>query len=593
MRMMAMTAAVGMLMVDPLVGPRPAGAAPELVTEAERSGWKRTGRYAETVALCDAFARAFPGKARCLRFGKTPEGRELVALVASADGVLTPEAARSRGRPVLLAQGGIHAGEIDGKDAGFHLLRDLLQGKRLPGVLGKVTFVFVPVFNVDGHERFGRYNRPNQVGPEEMGWRTTAQNYNLNRDYCKADSPEMAAMLRLLGAWDPIAYADLHVTDGAEFQTEVAVVTDPYLKGPEALLAATRKLTDEALLKVQAKGIKTLNFYPSFRKEDVPGSGFEPDVAPPRFSNAYWSQRNRVGVLVETHSWKDYATRVRATEAVLEALLELLARDGAALRRAAAQADAAGGALAGTEVALSFESTGKSREISFPGYAYRTEKSDVSGAPWIQYDPAKPEEWKVPLFDELKPKLSVTAPLGGYVVPPAHAGWMAEKLKLHGISFRKLARALPAGEVETFRATSQEFGKKSYEGHLTLKVQGAWAKENREVPAGSLFVPIRQPLARLAMQLLEPQAPDSYLSWGFFNTAFEPKEYMEAYVAEKFARELMARDPAVKAEFEKRLKEDAELAKSPEKRLEFFYRKHPSFDERLGLYPVFRLSSAP
>src|SRR5690606_23344091 len=135
--------------------------------------------------------------------------------------------------PVLLVQGGIHAGEIDGKDAGFLALRQVLEGEAAPGALEELVWIFVPVFNVDGHERFGAWNRPNQRGPREMGWRTTARNHNLNRDYTKADSPEMQAMLRLVGEWDPILYVDLHATDGARFEHDVAIQVEPLHSGDE------------------------------------------------------------------------------------------------------------------------------------------------------------------------------------------------------------------------------------------------------------------------------------------------------------------------------------------------------------------------
>jgi murein tripeptide amidase MpaA len=147
--------------------------------------------------------------------------------VASDDGALDPAAARARAKPVVLFQGGIHAGEIDGKDAGFIALREILEGKSSRGALARTTVLFVPVFNVDGHERFGAWNRPNQRGPEEMGWRATAQNLNLNRDYMKVEAPEMRAMMDLLRQWDPILYADLHVTDGAELREDVSVEIEP------------------------------------------------------------------------------------------------------------------------------------------------------------------------------------------------------------------------------------------------------------------------------------------------------------------------------------------------------------------------------
>jgi len=194
------------------------GSPDELTTVAERSGFTRTGRYDEVERLCAAYAARWPVQVRCLEFGRTPENRPMLALVASGDGVLDPETARKRQRPVVYFQGGIHAGEIDGKDAGFVALRELLEERASPGALERTTVLFVPVLNVDGHERFGAWNRPNQRGPEEMGWRTTSQNLNLNRDHAKADAPEMRVLLGLLNAWDPILYADLHVTNGAELR---------------------------------------------------------------------------------------------------------------------------------------------------------------------------------------------------------------------------------------------------------------------------------------------------------------------------------------------------------------------------------------
>lgn len=141
-----------------LARPLPAAAGLDsLKTEAEKSDWKRTGRYSEVERLCDEFPKVFPRKVLCESFGTTPEGRPMLSLVAGD--------AKKRDRPVILFQGGIHAGEIDGKDAGFVFLREVLEGKRLPGVLDRATLVFVPVFNVDGHERFGKNNRPNQIDP--------------------------------------------------------------------------------------------------------------------------------------------------------------------------------------------------------------------------------------------------------------------------------------------------------------------------------------------------------------------------------------------------------------------------------------------
>src|SRR5690606_291464 len=260
-----------------------AGPDARLGTVSERSGFVRTGRYDEVVALCDAFAAEHPEAVRCIDFGTTPEGRPMKALVASRSGALTPAAARDAGLPVLLVQGGIHAGESDGKDAGFLALRQALDGEAAPGALDRQVLLFVPVFNVDGHERFGRWNRPNQRGPEEMGWRTTAQNYNLNRDYVKADAPEMQAMLALVNAWDPILYVDLHVTDGAKFRQDVSYQIEPVHAGDAQLRADGLAMRTALVDAVAAQGAHPLTFYPSFVEEDNPASGFIDGVAPPRF----------------------------------------------------------------------------------------------------------------------------------------------------------------------------------------------------------------------------------------------------------------------------------------------------------------------
>lgn len=569
-----------------------AGSDATLRTEAERSGFQRTGRMEEVGRLCRAFQQRHPRAVRCTRFGTTPEGRPLWAIVASQSGALTPAEARRRGLPVTLIQGGIHAGEIDGKDAGFLALRQVLDGEAAPGALKRQVLVFVPVFNEDGHERFGAWNRPNQRGPEAMGWRTTAQNYNLNRDYAKADAPEMQAMLRLVQAWDPLATIDLHVTDGAQFEHDVSIQVEPVHAGDEAQRRSGQALRDGVIQALAAQGSLPQPFYMSFEKMDDPSSGFADGVPPPRFSTGYFWLRNRFGMLVETHSWKDYPTRVRITRNTIVAVLAQIARHGARWRAEALAADRRAAGLAGAEQPLAFEASERSRLIDFRGYAYTRTPSEISGALMTRYDETRPEIWRVPLRDDIQPVLSVRAPGAGYLVPAAQAGHVGEVLRRHGLRFERLARAHAALPVQTFRAEQARFGAQSVEGHQRLDVKGTWREEPRDVSAGSLYVPIAQPGARLVMALLEPQAPDSLLAWGAFNNAFEMKEYMEDYVAEDVARAQLAADPALATEFQRRLAEDAAFAADPRARLAFFARRHTSWDERYRLYPVLRLEQA-
>src|SRR2546429_8143436 len=297
--------------------------------------------------------------------------------------------------PVLMLQAGIHPGESDGKDAGFMALRELLGETAAPGVLQRIAVLFVPAFNVDGHERFGRWNRPNQNGPEETGWRTTAQNLNLNRDYTKADAPEMRAMLGLIRTWDPLVCAARPVTDGADFQPDISLQAEPLNQGDARLYPLARELRDALIARLAAQGSMPLPFYPDFARPDDPASGFVLTVYSPRFSTGYFPQRNRFTVLVETHSWKDYATRVRVTRNTIVGLAELVSAHGADWLEKARQADAAAARIGGSDVTLDYASGWRApakagsaanappatgaETIEFRGDAYTRTPSPVSG----------------------------------------------------------------------------------------------------------------------------------------------------------------------------------------------------------------------
>jgi len=582
----------------PLLAALATGAgAPPLSTTADATGFRATGRYEEVQRLCSQFEAKYRGKVRCLTFGTTPEGRPMLALVASLDGVLEPQVAKAKKRPVVLVQGGIHAGEIDGKDAGFWVLQDLLEKKAgVEGgrsVLQALTLVFVPVFNVDGHERFGPNNRPNQVGPEEMGYRVTSQNLNLNRDYVKADAPEMRAMLGLLNRFDPIAYQDLHVTDGAQFQHDVSVMVEPYRSGREGLRQEGALLNAALQSALTASGHLPIDFYPSFIKEDDPTSGFRTGVASPRLSHAYWPVRNRFAVLVETHSWKEYRERVKATRDAMLALLQYVAAHGPALQAAAKAADEADARGEGL-VELAHTVGGSPSTFDFKGYEYTVAPSEISGQPWIRYDPSKPQVWQVPLFSVVRPVLTVTlGPKAGYLVPAGVAGVVQERLAAHGLKFTRLDKPLKAVKVSAFRSSSVKYPPATFEGRAQPQFKGAWAEETRDLPPGTLFVPASQPGRTLVAHLLEPAGPDSLLSWGLLNAWFERKDGMERYVVEAEARKMLAADPKLRAEFDAALKADAGFAASAEQRLEFFERRHPSWDEHYNLYPIFRVDAPP
>jgi murein tripeptide amidase MpaA len=578
----------------------------DLQTIAEQSRYRLTGRIDEVEHLAQAFATNWPGAVRSFEYGRSAESRPMRALLITRSGALSAKELLARGIPVLMLQGGIHPGESDGKDAGFIALREMLSSRN--SLLDKIAILFVPAFNTDGHERTGRWNRPNQVGPEETGWRTTAQNLNLNRDYMKAEAPEMQAMLRLLNEWDPLVCADMHVTDGADFEPDVSIQVEPINQGDSSMFAAGVQLRDELIEKLKTKGSLPLPFYPDFYETDNPASGFLLTVYSPRFSTGYFPARNRFTVLVETHSWKDYKTRVRVTRDTIYGLIELTALHGERWLALAKEADASCLQAAAKEFALDYaagwreptpgspdsrassdatDAAANVEVIEFRGYAYTRRPSDISGQLVTTYDPKSPQIWRVPFRKNTSPSLIVTAPSRGYVVPAAYASEVGAKLRLHGIAYELLQKQTL--DVQTFRASSVQFGATPFEGRMRAALRGDWRTETRKIPSDSLLVPISQLRARLLMALLEPQAPDSLAAWGFFNGCFEQKEHMEPYVAEHIGRQMLNRDSAMAAEFQHRLNTDSQFAANPSARLEFFLRRHASWDDHFNLYPVHRV----
>jgi len=578
---------------------------PTLMTIAELSNYKETGRLEEVERLSGELARVWPEAVRSFEYGRSAEGRVMRGLLISRSGALTPADLRAGAIPLLMIQGGIHPGESDGKDAGFAAVRELLADSSADALLKRIAVLFVPAFNTDGHERVGRWNRPNQNGPLETGWRTTAQNINLNRDYMKADTPEMRAMLRLINAWDPLVCADLHVTDGADFEPDISLQVEPLNQGDAKLRVSGRWMRDALIAHLTERGFQALDFYPDLASTDDPASGFALTVYSPRFSTGYFPQRNRFTVLVETHSWKDYAHRVRVMHDTIIGLVELVAAQGRNWLELAHQADQEAMKLGGAEMPLDFTSSWRepaaaggatpdrdastpARVIDFRGYAYTRAPSRISGGLVTTYDPKTPQIWRVPLRDQVGVSVSATAPLGGYVVPAAFAADIAPRLDAHGILFSRLRGAQDQFRAKGFRATEVRFSAAPFEGRMRAHLTGAWHEESYRPQDGALFAPIAQPLARLAVALFEPRAPDSFAAWGLFNACFEQKEHMEPYVAEQIARDMIAEDPRLAYEFWKRCEHDANFAASPVARLEFFLRRHASWDTRYNLYPVLR-----
>ena len=552
------------------------------ITPAEKSGFRTSPSYADTVAWLKKLVAATPDL-RMISIGRSPEGRDIWMVLASHDRLFTPEALARTGKPLLFAQGGIHAGEIDGKDAGLMLLRDLTVGGARRDLLDRANFAFVPIFNVDGHERTSRFGRINQRGPESIGWRTNARNLNLNRDYAKLDTDEMRGMVNALDHWKPDLYLDLHVTDGMDYQYDVTFgwnETTGY--SPEIARWLWTTFRPAAIRDLRRMGhIPGPLIFPA--AGDDLSKGLTVPNYPPRFSHGYGDARHMATVLVENHSLKPYEQRVLGTLVLLESALETVGREGNTLR----QARHADSDLHIDPIPLDWSepTAGSTSEtMEFLGIESRTSSSAISGGTRTEFL-GKPSTLRLPVLRQSEVRTRVTRPKA-YWVPAAWSD-IVERLTLHGIRVERcpVPRDL---DVEMYRITEPKLATEAVEGRVRITAKPIVEKRHEHFAAGSYRVPLNQPLGELAAILLEPASPDSFFQWGFFHEILQRTEYVEGYVVEPMAEQMLASDPALRAEFERRLATDEAFKASPEARLRFFYERTPYFDERWRLYPIAR-----
>lgn len=536
--------------------------------------------YADTRAWFDRLDAA-SDLIRIEQFGTSPEGRAIYAVIASKDGAEFDPA-----KPVLLAQAGIHPGEIDGKDAGMMLLRDIAFYGR-DALLDRVNLILVPILSVDGHERAGRYSRPNQRGPRIQGWRNTATNQNLNRDYMKLDQAEMRAIRALVNRYRPDLYVDIHVTDGIDYQYDVTYGYNGE-NGVWSRSPATAAWLDEHFKPDMNAALSARGHIPGelvFAIDDNnPRAGLSDGGLGERFSNGWGSAAHVPTILIENHSLKPHEQRVLGTYVFLETALRLLAERGDSLRDAV-EADRA---LRPAQISANFESTPEpvaTRE--FLGIRFEMYDSPASGRQEVRWlGQPDPEPWQMPFYGS-QPTLMLDRPEAYWV--PVHRADIIERLRIHGVQMETLEAPRTVG-VEMLRLVDPTLAPRANEGHVPVDVRTV-TPERRDwtFQPGSVRVPTDQPLGDVVVLLLEPQSSESFFAWGLFPEILSRVEYIEGYAIAPIADAMLAADPELRAEFEARLAAEPDFAADPEARLSWFYERTPFFDDRYRLYPIARV----
>ncbi|HWC95858.1 MAG TPA: M14 family metallopeptidase [Candidatus Sulfopaludibacter sp.] len=561
--------------------------APELLTTGEKSDWNRTAPYAEAVEISRKLERA-SRFVKVLDIGNTPEGRAMIAVVVSKDRAFTPEAAARTNKAVIMIQSGIHAGEIEGKDTVLMLIRDMTVGKRFAGWLDHAIFVIIPVFNVDGHENVSPFHRPSQNGPQATGLRANAQRLNLNRDYVKADTPEMHAWLRIFNTWMPDFLIDNHVTDGSDMQYDVTWDMARNQDIAEPVGSWVRDKFVPELDKRMAADGHMVAPYGALRNMGGKREFFM-EVFSPRYSHLYAAVQNRPSLLVETHSLKAAKTRAWANYDIMRHSIDTILLDPDGLRRAVREADRAMADRAGNRTAPPVYLAGKVSEKSRPlvYHALKTEqyKSEVTGANVIHYT-GEPDDLDTRLHDQIDTTLEAQMPLG-YLVP---AAWkqVTDLLALHGVEMERTTKPLEQ-EFETYRFTGTKFAASAVEGHVMVDFEPHLVKERIAIPAGSYWIPLKQRRSRLILSMLEPQAPDSLARWGLMDSVFEGRGGVGEYLSEPIVRRMMVDSPEMRKQFEEKLAADPKFAADRQARLAWWYQQSKYQPEDSGRYPIVRV----
>lgn len=558
----------------------------KFITHFEGSNFLSSPPYDETIKYFDQFC-ALTKCVKKITIGYSAQDREIVCYVVAKDGCFTPNIAVKKNKAIVLIQNGIHPGEIEGKDASMLLLRDILITKQKFYLLDNLVLLVIPIFNVDGHENASPFNRPNQNGPTQQGWRTTAHNLNLNRDYIKADSREMRAFLRFFSHWLPDFIIDNHATNGADYQYHVTYQFEKHCN----IYAAQSKWMKEKFIPFVIQKVEEENFLTAPYIDLIQGNireGINDSPSLPRYSTGYAALQNRPALLVETHSLKPFKNRVYSTLAMNFHSLEFINahhKDLIKMNRIADERSIKKYLFGKSSLPVEFSSGKKFDVMNFNGFKSYEEFSSITDSMILKYS-EEPEEFEMPIFNDIKISRKIKLPFAYYV--PSEFKDINRILKLHGIKIKTLTEDKPA-TIHKYVFHNVEFSSFPYEGRFLVEFETELCAENILLRKNSFVVPCAQRTIRVIANLLEPDAPDSLAKWGFFNAFFERKEYAENYLFDSIAKNILNEDDSLRERFEMMIEADEEFRNSPELRMDFIYRNSPYFDKREKVYPIFRI----
>lgn len=542
----------------------------------ETSQGKETATYDEVIRFYQDLDKKYD-QATLIQVGPTDIGKPLHLFVISANKIFKPQA----DKVTILVNNGIHPGEPEGIDASTMWVRELLAKKTLPS---NVVLCVVPVYNVDGMLNRG-VSRINQNGPNSYGFRANSRNYDLNRDFIKTDSKNSESWQKMFHTWKPHLIVDTHTSNGADYQH--AVTYFPTQKDKfhplvsEFFTKQFKPQLDGLLTKAGFDPVPYVNAFGA-----TPESGYNGFNDTPRYSSGYSSLFNCETFVVELHMLKDYPTRVKGTYAFLEATLQLSTQYAASLIKNKQKADEAIASQAIFPLSWKLDRN-VADSITFKGFGAKYKPSEVSGLNRLYYDRSETFTKRIPFFDHYVPDITIEKPKA-YIIPQSWAR-VIELLKINGVKLEPLPKDISM-EVEAYYIEDYKSPTKPYEGHY-IHTGVVLRKEKQTLPfyKGDYIIYTNQPSNRYILETLEPQGPDSFFAWNFFDSVLGQKEHFSAYVFEDVAADLLRKDAVLKEKLEERKKKDEAFAKSGAAQLEFIYRNSPYSERSYLRYPVYRL----
>lgn len=537
--------------------------------------------YFETIAFYKLLERKFSKNIKMVEVGMSDSGRPIHTVILSENEANTPEKARAQGKQVLFVNNAIHPGEPCGIDASMLLVRDYLMDEKLLENLKSVTIVLIPIYNIGGALNRNSTTRTNQNGPEAYGFRGNSQHLDLNRDFIKCDSRNAMTFNDVFTQWMPDILVDNHTSNGADYQYTMTLIPTQHNK----LAKPLADLMNGDMLPFLFENMDKAGWEmtPYVYAQDTPDEGIAGFLDLPRYSSGYASLFNCISFMPETHMLKPYKNRVQSTYVFMDLMLKYMVANETKLKKA--KLDANKLIQTQTTFAINWElDFSKVDTITFKGYTAKYKPSEISGLDRLYYDINEPYEKLIPHFNYYKPTQTIEKPKA-YVVP--QSAWrVLERLKNNKIEMTQLETD-EVFEVEISYIEDYKTGKEAYEGHyLHSNVKLKKTIQKVEYKAGDFIIYTNQIKNRYIVETLEPQAPDAFFAWNFFDGILQRKEYFSSYVFEDLAVEILEKNPTIKTALENKKATDEKFAASAYAQLMFIYERSEFSEANYLRYPI-------